>query len=139
STANDVGDRLILVPQELNPELEEDELKAFVHDLSQHHNAVVIVPSAYRSQYWGDVAALTLTASNLSEGVGRLKAGHVGLVVIVSKYDGIDLPGDACRVLVLDGVPDVRRGIDRIEEAVLHGTREYLAQVMQRIEQGMGR
>jgi hypothetical protein len=139
STANDVGDRLILVPQALNPELEEDELKRFVHDLSQRHNTVVIVPSAYRAQYWNDVAALTLTANNLSEGVGRLKAGHVGLVVIVNKYDGIDLPGDACRVLVLDGLPDVRRSIDRIEEAALHGTREYLAQIMQRIEQGMGR
>lgn len=139
SNANDVGERLILVPQELNPAISDDELADYVKTVATDHNAVVIVPSGQRATFWEDRADLVLTAANLSDGVNRLKAGHVGLVVIVNKYDGIDLPDAACRLLVLDGIPDVRRGIDRIEEAMLHGTPEYLAQVMQRIEQGMGR
>jgi len=40
---------------------------------------------------------------------------------------------------VLDGLPDVRRKVDRIEEAVLHGSDEQMAFALQRIEQGMGR
>ena len=33
------------------------------------------------------------------------KRAHVGLVVLINKYDGIDLPDDACRVLVIEGLP----------------------------------
>jgi len=139
SNANDVGDRLILVPQELNPELRDQDLAEYVKAVATRNNVVVIVPSNQRATFWEGNADLVLSSPTLSEGVERLKAGHVGLVVIINKYDGIDLPDGACRMLVLDGVPDVRRGIDRIEEAMLHGTPEYLAQVMQRIEQGMGR
>lgn len=42
---------------------------------------------------------------------------HVGLVVLVNKYDGIDLPNDACRIPVIDGLPDVRRKIDIIRQS----------------------
>ena len=139
ATSSDVGDRLILVPQEMNPTLEDEELKALVADVATTVNVVVLVPSGYRAAFWEDKAALTLTAESMAAGVARLKAEHVGLVVVVNKYDGVDLPDDACRLLVLDGIPDVRRGIDRLEESVLYGSPEQLARVMQRIEQGMGR
>lgn len=139
ATSSDVGDRLILVPQEMNPTLEDEELKALVAEVASTVNVVVLVPSGYRAAFWEEKAALTLTADTMSDGVARLKAGHVGLVVVVNKYDGVDLPDDACRLLVLDGIPDVRRGIDRLEESVLYGSPEQLARVMQRIEQGMGR
>ncbi|WND15862.1 hypothetical protein [Streptomyces violaceus] len=35
----------------------------------------------------------------------ELQAGHVGLVVLVNKYDGVNPSADACRLLILDGVP----------------------------------
>src|SRR5213075_360576 len=138
-TANDIGDRMILVPQELNPELDDDALKAFYAELARSRNVVVIVPSNYRAQYWSDVARLTLRANNLEEGINQLKAGHVGLVVMVNKYDGIDLPKSACDVLVIDGLPDFRRAIDKLEEGILFGTDQILNQRLQRVEQGMGR
>ncbi|HEV2329131.1 MAG TPA: helicase C-terminal domain-containing protein [Verrucomicrobiae bacterium] len=137
--ANDIGDRMILIPQELNPEFGDDTLKAFFEGLAAKRNVVVIVPSKYRSQYWQDVAAMTLKAESLEEGIEKMKGGHVGLVVLINKYDGIDLPKKACEVLVIDGLPDVRREIDKIEESVLYGTEQILSQRIQRIEQGMGR
>lgn len=139
STANDIGDRMIFVPQELNPAFNDTELKAFAAKLAGSHNVVVLVPSHRRAGFWADVAALTLKADNLQDGIEQLKHRHVGLVVIVNRYDGIDLPQSACRVLILDGLPDVRRRIDRIEEGILRGSQVMLTQRMQRIEQGMGR
>lgn len=139
TTANDVGDRLILIPQELNPQLSDDDLKSLCSGLSERHNVVVIVPSKWRAEYWDDVAERTLLAGDLERGIAELKKGHVGLVVIVNKYDGIDLPGKACRVLVLDGLPGAMRRIDRIEEAILHGTERQIASAIQKTEQGMGR
>jgi hypothetical protein len=139
STASDIGDRMILVPQELNRDAGDNDVKALVHRVSKKHNVVVIVPSHFRAKYWSDVAALTLSANNLHDGIAQLRAGHVGLVVLVNRYDGIDLPQSACRVLVVDGLPDVRRRIERIEQAALDGSEQLTSRFIQRIEQGMGR
>jgi hypothetical protein len=138
-TANDIGDRLILIPQELNPTFTDENLKGLFSEMAKSRNVVVIVPSGFRAQFWKDKAALILTAENLEDGVKKLKNGHVGLTVLVNKYDGIDLPKKACEVLVIDGLPDVRRGIDKLEEGVLLGSDYILSQRIQRIEQGMGR
>jgi len=140
-TANDIGDRMILVPQELNKDAGDDEVKALVSKMSAAQNVVVIVPSHRRAAYWADVAQMTLASSlgNLNSGIAKLRAGHVGLVVLVNRYDGIDLPQGACRILVVDGLPDVRRKIERIEQAVLGGSEQVTGQFIQRIEQGMGR
>lgn len=138
-TANDIGDRLILVPQAINPEITDEMLKAMLKEFAKKKNVVVIVPSNFRANFWGDVANETLRAENIEAGVERLKAGHVGLVVLVNKYDGIDLPKSACEILAIDGLPDVRRAIDKIEEGILFGSPQVLGQRIQRIEQGMGR
>jgi len=137
--ANDIGERMILAPQEIAPDLDEKELRAFLADLARRHNTVVIVPSTYRAEFWKDVAAEVATAANLASVVDRLRQQHVGLVVLINKYDGVDLPGDACRILVLDGLPQARKLIERVETNVLAGSRQLLGRQIQRIEQGMGR
>ena len=53
----------------------------------------------------GAVRERGLVVGDLEAGVARLKSGHVGLVVLVNKYDGIDLPREACELRVVDGVP----------------------------------
>ncbi|MEO5968304.1 MAG: helicase C-terminal domain-containing protein, partial [Bdellovibrionia bacterium] len=92
-----------------------------------------------RATFWEDVAGQTLTASNLSDGVEQLKRGHVGLTVLVNKYDGIDLPNDACRILVIDGLPEVQGLLERVEQAALSESEVSIRKQIQRIEQGMGR
>ncbi|MGJ7610685.1 MULTISPECIES: DEAD/DEAH box helicase [unclassified Variovorax] len=139
NVANDIGDRMILVPQEIDPELSEKQIKEFLKEKSKIYNTVVIVPSDFRVTFWKDVADLVVTAANLEDAVDQLKKGHVGLVVMVNKYDGIDLPGSACRILVLDGLPQARRLYERIETNMLAGSRHIVAKQIQRIEQGMGR
>lgn len=139
NSSNDIGERMIIIPQELNPDIEDDDLKKFYKTLSQSQNVVIIVPSNFRAKYWEDVADKILRSNNLYQGVNELKTRHVGLVVVINKYDGIDLPKRACNVLVIDGLPDVRRKIDKIEQGVLHGSEVFLKNIIQRIEQGMGR
>lgn len=138
-SAGDVGDRMILLPQVINTETTDDDIKTYCKAISRHINVVVIAPSVYRANYWKDAADAILMSNNLYEGVDNLKSGHVGLTVLVNRYDGIDLPGDACRVLVIDGFPDVRRKIDKVEQSILLGSTRHVNQVIQRIEQGMGR
>ncbi|MBD2341834.1 DEAD/DEAH box helicase family protein [Calothrix sp. FACHB-156] len=138
-TAGDIGDRMILLPQVINTELTDDEIKNFCKSISQDVNVVVIVPSQERAKYWEDKADLILNKNNLNEGVSRLKRETVGLTILVNRYDGIDLPKDACRFLVIDGLPVVRRLIDKVEQVILAGSSRKAAQIVQKIEQGMGR
>ncbi|GEN58014.1 DEAD/DEAH box helicase [Halolactibacillus alkaliphilus] len=138
--ANDIGERLILIPQEINPEINEEDLKKYYKYLSNKVNVVVLVPSDYRSKYWSDVADVIIKGNDeLIETLEDLKKSHVGLVVLINKYDGIDLPKRACEILVIDGVPDVRSEFDKYEQIVLRGSKETLKNTIQRVEQGMGR
>ena len=135
----DIGDRMILAPQEINTEITTDEIRDLAAEVSATKNVVVIVPSGKRADYWSAVAQQTLTAERISAGVARMRAGHVGLSVLVNKYDGVDLPGDACRLLIIDGLPEVLGLLERAEQNFLDGTDVQLARQIQRIEQGMGR
>jgi hypothetical protein len=139
NSAADIGDRMILIPQSINPTTSDVEIRDFCESLANKHNVVVIVPSRFRAESWKPSADLILKSDNLQEGVAKLKAGHVGLTVLINRYDGIDLPGDACRILVIDGFPDVRKKIDRVRQGILMGCERQMTQNMQRIEQGMGR
>ncbi|WP_214835071.1 DEAD/DEAH box helicase family protein [Exiguobacterium sp. E4787] len=138
--ANDIGERLIVIPQEINPEITDNELKGYFKSLSGNKNVVVLVPSEYRSRFWDDVADVVVKEQrDLIRTTQRLKDGHVGLVVLINRYDGIDLPRNACQVLVLDGLPDARGVFGKFEELALSGSRQSLIDKVQRIEQGMGR
>jgi len=138
-SASDIGDRMILVPQEIDPSISDDQLRDFLVTKAKTLNVVVIVPSKLRSEYWRDAATKIVDTTQIGATVTQLKTGHVGLVVLINRYDGVDLPNDACRILVLDGLPQAKRLIDQIENNMLHGSEQLIGRQIQRIEQGMGR
>jgi hypothetical protein len=139
-SASDLGERLILVPQELNERIKFSEIKQMVIEFSTSINVVVIVPSTQRAETnWNDIAYKTAYAHNIDDVVQELKSKHCGLVVLVNKYDGIDLPQDCCRLLVIDELPDARREIDKIDQTIINNKTTILKKKIQKIEQGMGR
>lgn len=138
-SAGDMGDRLILAPQEITPGISEDDVKDALKALSARVNVVVIVPSRRRAEYWNDVADAIADASEIEGVVQQLRASRVGLVVFINKYDGVDLPGDSCRILVLDGLPEISTLAERRLATVLANSSLMNRRQMQRIEQGMGR
>jgi hypothetical protein len=135
----DIGDRMILAPQEINPDYSIEEIRDLIAGVAKSVNAVVIVPSRKRADFWKDVAEQVLDKDSIHAGVDRLRSKHVGLSVFINKYDGIDLPGAACELLVIDGLPEVSGLGERLDSALLDGTKRQLVRQIQRIEQGMGR
>ncbi|MEV7037605.1 hypothetical protein [Amycolatopsis sp. NPDC051061] len=95
--------------------------------------------SSAQAALWRGLADRVHYVGDLEAGVAELRAGHVGLVVLVNKYDGIDLPGTACEMLVIDGIPRPMSAADRREAAALIDSPTRRARDAQRIEQGMGR
>jgi hypothetical protein len=137
--ANDLGDRMILTPLQTFPECDEEWIRDFVAEKARTQNVVVIVPSVRRAAAWEAIADGVHRSETLQGALEELRAGHVGLVVLVNKYDGIDLPDDACHLLVLDGLPEALGTLDRLEMRSLENSDALLARQVQRIEQGMGR
>ncbi len=135
----DIGDRMILVPQEINPDYTMEQIKTLISDIATEVNVVVIVPSRHQAGFWDDIAVQILDKDTITDGVNNLKKRHVGLTVLINKYDGIDLPGTACELLVIDGLPEVYGLAERLEMLLLDGTERQLVRQIQRIEQGMGR
>ncbi len=60
ANAGDIGDRLILVPQQTHPAASEDEIREIILGLAEVRNVAVIVPSDARASYWEDDAKMIL-------------------------------------------------------------------------------
>lgn len=139
-TAGDIGERMILAPQEINPSIEASDIRAEIVKLSKRYNTVVLVPSDAWAKAWEDDAAEIAHADDIERVVDRLTGKkHVGLVVLINKYDGIDLPQDACRVLVIDGLPESFSPEERLQSLLRGNESGVDDRQVQRIEQGMGR
>ncbi|MYA86822.1 MAG: DEAD/DEAH box helicase [Acidimicrobiaceae bacterium] len=139
SSAADIGDRLILSVRELDGRIADETVREIVASLAKKYNVVVLVPSYRRARVWSDKTEHIVGADEIEAVVESLKEDHVGLVVFVNKYDGVDLPGQACRVLVIDGVPEAMNNAERREGELLGGSDVLAHRTLQRIEQGMGR
>lgn len=137
--ANDIGDRLIIMPQVMNRNITNDEIKQQLLNFSNSCNVVIIVPSKKRAEYWSDISNLELTIENLKDGVEELKSGHVGIAVLINKYDGVDLPDEACSILVIDGLPPMNNVYDQFEKNANPKSSRLKCERIQKLEQGMGR
>jgi replicative superfamily II helicase len=138
-SSQSMGERMILMPQELNADFEAGDIRKLLVALAKKQNVVVIVPSKQAAELWQADAAQVLFADNVVAGIAKLRQQHVGLTVLVNRYDGIDLPHDACRVLAIVGLPEVTAFTELTDMAVLSDSQSALRRQMQRIEQGMGR
>ena len=139
SSSQSMGERMILMPQELNPNLTAADVHKLLTELAQAVNVVVIVPSEPAAQDWKNDADQVLVGEGVAAGIEKLRESHVGLTVLINRYDGIDLPDDACRVLAVVDLPEVSSYTDRVDSEVLSGTALNLRRQVERIEQGMGR
>lgn len=139
SSSQSMGERMILMPQELNSDLTTTDVQGLLTNLAKKVNVVVIVPSKPAADEWEDEADQVLIGDTVPEGIDKLRKGHVGLTVLVNRYDGIDLPGDACRVLAISGLPEVSSYSDLVDSEILSGSAVNLRRQVERIEQGMGR
>lgn len=102
-------------------------------------NAVVLVPSAQRGKIWEKQGFNVISGEDMSDEIQNLINTQNNRIAIANRYDGIDLPEDACRLLVLDQLPDEHRLASLIEATARQDSPILKKQKAQRIEQGMGR
>lgn len=142
--AYDIGERLIIFPQYINPKITDNDVVQRVKEYGKRMNVLVIVPSHSRAKYWKDMLAdvnmQCLDTNKMQSGIDEIiKGKFVGITIIINKYDGIDLSNDYCRLVVIDKLPDVSTLWDKYEQEILPGSQRIITDLIQKVEQGMGR
>jgi len=138
-----VSERMILIPN-LMPfsfKVREavDTLLEWTTD-KRNLGAIVLVPSNLAAEKWKETATFADGSAEVQTQVDALQDGSSrGPVVFASRYDGIDLPGDSCRLLVMEGLPSGTSDYELLRASSLYGGATISRMLAQRIEQGIGR
>ncbi len=129
-------ERMILVPQKMKGVSDDvDAAKEFVRP----HKTLILVPSYARATKWADLteppereqAAEMIEAFKLTKGTDKL--------LLSARYDGMDLPGDMCRVVVIDDLPSGIGPLERYLWEYLKFSSTLRSAIASRIVQSFGR
>lgn len=136
-----VGERMILVPELMDFGTPIRPLvKCIATNLAANGMGVAILtPSGMVATEWADIADRPENTDAVSEKVKAMQKGDISKpLVLANRYDGIDLAGNACRLLVMDDLPQGTKNYDlfRMNVVADAAVNSLLAQ---RIEQGIGR
>lgn len=135
-----VGERMVLVPSLVDPQFTRAQIIEVVARFVPSANVVVLVSSDAAAGVWVEAGAVKAQGDNFSSWIETLKGASRGnFIVFVNRYDGIDLPDAACRILVIDGLPAGEGVIDRLDNENAGGLVGMRGKLANRVEQGLGR
>lgn len=135
------GEKMILIPSLIDDNLHREEvIPLLINKKLTDYGIVALVPGF---RYFDDYRYENIHISNtdsISDNVDSLKNKIFDYpVVIANRYDGIDLPDAACRILILDSLPFSSNLADRHEEQCRMKSDIINIKTTQKIEQGLGR
>lgn len=137
-----ISERLILIPDLMPFSLDKKETIGKLAEWTAKNNygAVILVSSDKSAENWADVGTVATGSNEVEKLVAELQEGKIyGPVVFSNRYDGIDLPGDSCRLLVMYGLPAGTSNYELFRASTLYGGVTITRMLAQRIEQGIGR
>lgn len=136
------GEKMILIPSLIDESLDTSEIVAeFAKSpLSRRLGVVVLCPSFQSTIIWEAAGATIAKRDSIQDMVDALHDGnYAGTLAIANRYDGIDLPDDSCRILIMDSKPFSEDLLDRYIESCREGSQVIDVKAARIIEQGLGR
>ena len=134
------GERMIITTSLVDPYIERGQIAELASQLKAHANVVVLVSSKHEARDWCAHGAVHVEGDDVSRAIKLLRTTRSGnYLVFAQRYDGVDLPDDACRILIIDGVPRGEKLVDKLDQqgrGNVAGTRN---RTVNRLEQGLGR
>lgn len=139
-----VSERMILVPELMPSDFAESVqfIKRLANWMANENKlgTVILTPSIASAKEWIDIGTIADSTEKVSEYVKNLQEEtQKGPYIFVNRYDGIDLPNNACRLLIMAGLPRGANSYDSYRSSVFLGGEEFRSSLAQRIEQGIGR
>lgn len=136
------GEKMILIPSLIHEELNRDYIivRFSKQNPSRKAGLVAITSSFNKAKVYQKQGSVVVKSENIFEEVSKLKSGeYSNTVVVVNRYDGIDLPDDSCRFLIIDSMPYSESLTERYEEECRSNSDLTNIRAAQKIEQGLGR
>ncbi len=136
------GEKMVLIPSLIDESLSRGEI---VHmfappNPNRTYGVVGLAPSFNGTRDWEKYGAKIATKDTIGSSVADLASGKFEkALVLVNRYDGIDLPDAACRVLVFDSKPYSESLIDLFQESCRQDSESTLMRTVRTVEQGFGR
>ncbi|MER8468247.1 DEAD/DEAH box helicase family protein [Mesorhizobium sp. M1328] len=110
-----------------------------IETLSQRHKVLVAVPNAKKALIWQTVVTQASSDADFTARLNAFRRSHAGAFILVGRYDGIDLPDDQCRIMLVDGLPVGTTQLERFSFDVLKLDRAFMSTIANRITQLFGR
>jgi replicative superfamily II helicase len=137
------GEKMILIPSLIDETLDRDRVVAAFakEDSSRNGGTVVLTPSFKVAQHWKENGAVVAEGSDdIANQVSTLtNKNYSKVLTIANRYDGIDLPDDTCRLLILDGKPHSESLMDKYADDCRPKSETTAIRIARTIEQGLGR
>ncbi|KAI3349980.1 DEAD/DEAH box helicase [Clostridium botulinum] len=135
------GEKMILIPSLIDDALTRGEMIGKIAALrNTPYGVTVLTPTFTKAKDWEKYGLHISSNLNIITDVERLKNRTLKTPLIVSnRYEGIDLPDNSCRILVIDSLPTYGSLEDRYVESCLSASEIINQKLAQTIEQGMGR
>ncbi len=106
--------------------------------LEKSTKLVVAIPSYEKAKQWVDICSPP-TVENFSEELNKFRNASKGVFCLVSRIDGIDLPQDTCRIMIIDGSPSGSNLQEKYQVNALHMHSQNSTKMSTRITQLLGR
>lgn len=136
------GEKMILIPSLINDDFTRDRILNWLlqpYD-KRIFGTVCLTPSFKNKEQFEKIGAVVSTTDTMFSNVEKLKNGvYSEAIVFANRYDGIDLPDDSCRILIIDSKPFSETLTERYEEEVRPSSDIINIKIAQKVEQGLGR
>ena len=134
-----IGLRFFMLPQ---LSLESSQIDLVVKSLAnQAGRALILTPDNSRVEKWASIfnANPIFTAADLEETIDPFVAVPNAIAILANRYDGLDFLDDACRLLILDGLPKAANLQESFQITRMMAANLFKDRVRTRIVQAIGR
>lgn len=129
------GERLILFERGINQGRFD---ATFAARLAGRHKVLVALPGYHRVKDWRALREPP-KPEQFSDQLSKFREAPTGSFILVSRVDGIDLPNDTCRLMVIDGVPRGESLLEKYQFEYLHMRNFAASRIANRLVQLFGR
>jgi hypothetical protein len=129
------GERFILFASKLTEGKVDCE---FVKNLAQSYKVLIAVPSYRQAEAWKEIGQPPIP-EDFSKKLQNFREASLGVFILVSRVDGIDLPHDTCRIMILDELPTGASLLEQYQWDMLNMSNLRAAKVCNQIIQLFGR
>lgn len=134
------GEKMILLPSLINEKFTRENMIERFAQMKYKFGVVSIVPTWKKQSDYKKYDCILASSENIFSQISNLKKGVFDkMLVLTNRYDGIDLPDAACRILIIDSLPFFTNMCDIYEEQCRADNKLVQKKIAQKIEQGLGR